>query len=89
MEDIEGEEPKPYNERHYRMVLNEIEVLEKWMKKNHVRNNWSLSEKLAFLRNVEANIRTGAALRRTELAWIALVTGIIAIVVGFFFGRVL
>lgn len=69
-------------ENYYSHVLDEVSALEKWMKENEIENNWSLSEKLAFLRSVEAHMRTNAAMRRTELAWAAGLMALIGVLVG-------
>ena len=89
MERVRIEEGQPRNERQFATVLGEIEALEAWVKKNKIKNSWTLAEKLAFLRNVESNIRTAAAVRRTELAWVAFLIGLVAMVVGFMFGQAL
>lgn len=86
MEDLGSETNEPHLHRHFRDALKELAELESWMKQHRIRNNWTLTEKLAFLRNVEARIRTNSAIRRTELAWWAFTAGIALGLVGFAIG---
>ena len=86
IESLTSEGRDPYRDQHFRRVFEDIKQLEKWMKENNIENNWNLKEKLAFLRNVEATIRTGTAVRRTQLSWITLMLGSLAALIGFFVG---
>ncbi|MFA6511909.1 MAG: hypothetical protein WCV86_02165 [Patescibacteria group bacterium] len=86
VEDLENEKNEPHLHRHFRSTLQEMHELENWMKEKGLKNNWTLTEKLAFLRNVEARIRTNAAVRRTELAWWAFGIAIVATIMGFIVG---
>src|SRR3989344_9122731 len=82
LESITREDSDLFAYKHFDQVLKQLQSLEDWIAANNVKNNWTLSEKLAFLRNAEATIRTGAAIRRTQLAWIAVAAGTIATISG-------
>lgn len=86
VESMTREGRDPYRDSHFQQVLKDLSALEVWMRNNKIRNNWDLTEKLAFLRNVESTIRTGTAVRRTQLAWFTLAVGTIAAVLGFLIG---
>lgn len=86
VESLTHEVRDPFQDKHFQNVLDDIHALEQWMHDHNIQNNWSLQEKLAFLRNVESTIRTGSAVRRTQLAWFALAAGTVAAVAGFLLG---
>ncbi len=73
----------PYRDYHFQQVMDDIKRLEQWMKDHRLKNKWTLTEKLAFLRNVESTIRTGAAVRRTQLSWFTLVIATLAASLAF------
>ena len=83
IESLTSEKRDPYQHQHFQTIIDDLKRLEDWMRKNNMENNWSLQEKLAFLRNVESTIRTGAAVRRTQLAWFAVSLGAIIAFLGF------
>ena len=86
LESLSRELNDPYQDQHFQDTLDDVRKLEKWLSKKKIKNNWSMNEKLAFLRNVETTIRTGAAVRRTQLAWFALVIGSVAAILGLLIG---
>lgn len=86
IESLTREGRDPHRDQHFQQVFTDLVQLETWMRQRRIRNNWSLTEKLAFLRNVESTIRTGAAVRRTQLSWFALTIGALAAVIGFLIG---
>lgn len=86
IESLTREERDPFKDRHFQHVFNDIRKLEDWMRRKKIRNHWTLTEKLAYLRNVESTIRTGTAVRRTQLSWFAFAIGAIAAFVGFLIG---
>ena len=83
IESLTSEKRDPYQHQHFQVIIDDLKRLEDWMLENHMENNWNLQEKLSFLRNVESTIRTGAAVRRTQLAWLAVALGTIIALVGF------
>ena len=83
IESLTSEKRDPYQHQHFQAIIDDLKRLEDWMRENHMENSWSLQEKLSFLRNVESTIRTGAAVRRTQLAWLAVALGTIIALVGF------
>ena len=83
IESLTSEKRDPYQNQHFEQTLDDLTNLEAWMRKREIKNSWTLTEKLAFLRNVESTIRTGAAVRRTQLAWFAVAFATIATVLGF------
>lgn len=85
-ESLSAESHDSFQHRHFEQVLRELQELTVWMKKNKVRHNWTLNEKMSFLRNVEAVRRTGAAIRRTQLAWLAFLLGSLVGLVGLIVG---
>jgi hypothetical protein len=86
LENVNAEEHDPFRERHFDNSLKELQKLEKWLGKHKMAETWTLTEKLAFIRNVEANIRTGASFRRTQLSWFALLIALLAAMSGFLLG---
>ncbi len=62
--------------KRYKKVFDQVAGLEYWLKKEKPANGWSITEKLAFLRNVEANCRTEEAKFRT---WLAVAGCILAV----------
>ncbi|OGY90614.1 MAG: hypothetical protein A3B30_02915 [Candidatus Komeilibacteria bacterium RIFCSPLOWO2_01_FULL_52_15] len=86
IESMMRERRDPFQDVHFQHVIDDIAALESWMKNKKIQNNWTLIEKLAFLRNVEATIRTGTAVRRTQLAWFTLAIGTVAAGFGFLIG---
>lgn len=86
IESLTREGRDPYRDQHFQQVLHDLTALEAWMRENKIENNWDLTEKLAFLRNVESTIRTGTAVRRTQLSWFTLACATIAALFGFFIG---
>lgn len=89
LESVNAEEHDPFRERHFDNSLKELKKLDKWLGKHKMAGTWTLSEKLAFLRNVEANIRTGASFRRTQLSWFALLVALFAALSGFLIGTLI
>jgi len=83
IESLTSETRDPHQNQHFQQTFDDLDNLEHWMKTNDVQSGWTLTEKLAFLRNVESTIRTGAAVRRTQLAWFAVAIGGIAATLGF------
>jgi hypothetical protein len=82
IESLTKENRDPHQSQHFQQIFDDIRQLEQWMKEKKVKNHWDLTEKLAFLRNVESAIRTGTAVRRTQLAWLTLTIGTIAALTG-------
>ena len=86
IESLTRESRDPDRNQHFNQVFDDLKQLEEWMSAQSIKNNWTLIEKLAFLRNVESTIRTGTAVRRTQLAWFALAIGAIGALLGFLIG---
>lgn len=86
IESLTSEGRDPFRDQHFQQTFDDLAVLEKWMKDRKIKNGWTLSEKLSFLRNVESTIRTGAAVRRTQLTWFAVAVGTIGAILGFMIG---
>lgn len=86
IEELENGEEEPHLHRHFANAMQEVTELENWMRCKGIKNNWTLTEKLAFIRNVEAQIRTNAAVRRTELSWWAFGLALAAALLGFIVG---
>lgn len=82
IESLTRERREPHRDQHFQQIIDDLRRLEVWMKENHIENNWDLQQKLAFLRNVESAIRTGTAVRRTQLAWFTLTIGSVAATIG-------
>ncbi|MBU0613440.1 hypothetical protein KKB10_05530 [Patescibacteria group bacterium] len=89
LENIDAEEHDPFMDRHFSNNLKQLKKLDEWLKKHKMAGTWTLDEKLSFLRNVEANIRTGASFRRTQLSWLALLIALLAALSGFFIGTLI
>ena len=89
LENISAEEHDPFLERHFDNSLDKVKRLDKWLEKKNMKDSWTLTEKLAFLRNIEANIRTGSAFRRTQLSWFALIIAFLAAISGFLIGTLI
>lgn len=87
LESVNAEEHDPFRERHFDNSLKELQKLDKWLDKNKMAGDWTLSEKLSFLRTIEANIRTGASFRRTQLSWFALIIALFAAISGYLIGH--
>ncbi len=86
IESLTREQRDPFQDWHFERVFNDVRRLEQWMKNRHIEDTWTLTEKLAFLRNVESTIRTGSAVRRTQLAWFAMAIATIAALIGIVLG---
>lgn len=86
IESLTSERRDPYRGQHFQQILDDLKMLESWMREHNIQNNWTLTEKLAFLRNVESTIRTGTAVRRTQLSWFTLAIGTLAALLGFLIG---
>lgn len=82
IESLTKEKRDPHRDQHFQQIIDDLRQLEVWMKENKIENNWDVQQKLAFLRNVESAIRTGSAVRRTQLAWFTLSIATIAGVIG-------
>jgi hypothetical protein len=82
IESLTKERRDPHRDQHYQQIFDDLKRLEDWMRDKKIENNWDLQQKLAFLRNVESAIRTGTAVRRTQLSWFTLTIGTIAATIG-------
>ncbi|MFA6525346.1 MAG: hypothetical protein WCT33_03720 [Patescibacteria group bacterium] len=89
LENISAEEYDPFLERHFNNSLEQLKQLDAWLDQKGIKKDWTLNEKLSFLRNVEANIRTGTSFRRTQLSWVALLIALLAALFGFVIGIVI
>jgi hypothetical protein len=89
LENVGAEEHDPFMERHFDNNLKQLKKLDEWLERHKMAGKWTLDEKLAFLRNVEANIRTGASFRRTQLSWVALIVALLAALSGFIIGTII